>query len=821
MNKRLFTTVLATAMAATTIWAVPAKPGLKKTVLLADGSSVELTLHGDEHYSFYTNDKGIPCQTKDGALQMMNFEEVGKQWTSRRQQRQAQGQSSASKAPRRVGTAGVTIGERRGLVILMQFADVPFVTENPQQTFSRYFNEEGYSENGAIASVRDYFIKQSYGQLTIDFDVVGPFTTNQKMEYYGGHYTDAQGDHNDAHPVLMVSEAVDAAHDAGVDFRKYDWVNDGEVGQVFVIYAGYNEAQGADANTIWPHEWVLAAENRTKKYNGVTINTYGCASELRGSGKPDRNGNISAELDGIGTACHEFSHCLGLPDMYDTQGDNYAMAYWDVMCAGSYNSNSNIPAGYTSYERWFSGWMEPTEINSMTRVTGMAPLAEKPEAYVLYNEKNRSEYYLLENRQPVDFDQGLYGHGLLILHVDYSQSAWESNSVNTIAGHERMTIIAADNNYVQTLNGMAGDPFPGTRGVTELTNYTTPAATLYNNNVDGTKLMSKPIDNITEDVAAKTVSFVVCRPELPVPAANDGTAVEGQGAFSVTWSAVDGAVGYQLELTEIGAAATDPSEALLREFDFSGCVSKSNGFTDISSKLGSYGLTNWSGSKLYTSPNKLKIGTSTTAGYITTPSWWAAPSSLEITFVMGADVVTSSVEGTLKFETAINGGSTSSIVTEQQSFEVTGNGLQVFSFTIPKQNDLFRLTIQPSSQMYLNYLAIYDGIWTAEQLGISAARAQAPHYANAAPQYFESATNSYTFTGLNTSNRYIYRVRAIGEENTYSQWSEEKTFAFPTTGIWTPEAGHNADTRYYDLQGRRVDSPKKGVYIRDGRKVVY
>ena len=90
------------------------------------------------------------------------------------------------------------------------------------------------------------------------------------------------------------------------------------------------------------------------EYNGVTINTYGCASEL--------SGKSGSDLDGIGTACHEFTHCLGLPDMYDTQGDNYGMAYWDVMCAGSYNDNSHTPAGYTAYERWFSGWMEPTEL---------------------------------------------------------------------------------------------------------------------------------------------------------------------------------------------------------------------------------------------------------------------------------------------------------------------------------------------------------------------------------------------------------------------------------------------------------------------------
>ena len=132
------------------------------------------------------------------------------------------------------------------------------------------------------------------------------------------------------------------------------------------------------------------------------------------------------------------------------------------MDQGSYNDDSRTPAGYTSYERWFSGWLTPTEIKETKRVTDMKPIATNKEAYVLYNDKNKDEYYLLENRQPVGFDAKLPGHGLLILHVDYNGDAWRDNTVNADANHQRVTIIPADNELTSGRVGLAGDPWPGT-----------------------------------------------------------------------------------------------------------------------------------------------------------------------------------------------------------------------------------------------------------------------------------------------------------------------------------------------------------------------
>lgn len=815
MIKLKLTLTLLLMMTITATFAVPAKPGAKKTVQLADGTTVQLSLCGDEHYSYLTDAAGNPYQmTIDGRAVRISKEMVAERWTANKMARTDKVSASNGRrtAPaRRVGESGTTTGKHRGLVILIQFTDLQFVTPDVQSFYNRFFNEEGFNEYGNTGSVKDFFMKQSYGQLEIDFDVVGPYTAANPLEYYGKHYTDQSGyEHNDQHPALLVSEAVDHASKE-VNFRNYDWNGDGEVDQVFVIYAGYAEAQGAEANTIWPHEWSLAAESVTRKYNGVTINTYGCSSELNGDGR-----SWGGQPDGIGTACHEFSHCLGLPDMYDTQGNNFGMGNWDVMCSGSYNDGSHTPAGYTSYERWFSGWMEPTELKTMTRISDMQPLAEKGEAYVLYNEKSRNEYYLLENRQPTGFDKGLNGHGLLVLHVDYNKGAWENNSVNTVATNQRMTIIPADNELRSSEKSLAGDPWPGTSGNTSLTNYTTPAATLYKDNADGTKLMSKPVDNITENVEAMTVSFVACRPELGVPQPTESRE-ESDGGFTVAWTEVSGAVGYEVELTSMARASDDPSEALQREFDFSKCYSKTAGFTDISSKLSNYGLSGWSGSSLYTTPNKLRLGTSTKTGMLKSPTW-QVPSSSDITIVMGANIVKDAAKGTLTVTYGNAGDKIADALKQVAEFQVTGDNRLVLNFKDVRK-ELFWIEIEPQTQMYLNYLAIYDGIWTAEQLGIN----NAARRAKADVAVYTSATNSYTFQNLSHSRRYAYRVRAIGEENTYSNWGGEATFEFSAAGInGVTVSGTEMPVRYFDLQGRQVTSPQKhGIYIRNGRKVVY
>lgn len=812
--KRNILLTLMLSLCCLAVKAVPAYP-VKRTAMLSDGTQVTLTFRGDEHISFYTDDKGNAYQINaKGIAEPINVNEVSHIWTERMakaNQRRAERASRRNMAiTRGVGepSPGLT-GKKKGLVILMQFQDVKFVTENAHEVFSNYFNKEGLNDYGMTASVKDYFKAQSYGQFELDFDVVGPYTATQKMAYYGGNNANGQ----DKNPGALIQEGCQVA-DKEVNYKDYDWDGDGVVDQVYVIYAGYGENYGADENTIWPHESHIYLANGAKLIlDDTELGTYACSCELQGV-----EGTM---LAGIGTPCHEFSHCLGLPDFYDVPNNGkadaaYGMGSWDVMCSGCYNNDGNTPSGYTSYERIFAGWMTPTELKDMTRINDMKPLTDAPEAYILYNEGNKDEYYLLENRQKTSFDAGLRGHGLLVLHVDYNKDDWNSNNVNANKNHQRLTIIPADNT-VSRYNE-PGDPFPGTSGVTELTNYSTPAAEVFNQNTDGSLFMNKPIDNIKESESG-LISFVACRPELGVPEPGEGTYVEGTNSFKVTWPAVAGATSYELELTEMGMASTDPKEAQMNEYNLEEMITKSTGLTDISGKLASYGLSsNWKGEKLYTSPNKLLIGTSKAKGYLQTPNWYMSESG-ELTFVIGCDVFKAGtpVKGKVVFRPFNQGESSASIVPEEVPFEITGNTKLVFNFTTRKEG--FRIEIRPDAQMYVNYLSLYDGTWTAEQLGIGTSAARATARRATTVTNYTTDTNSYTFENMNTNSRYFYRVRAFGEENTVSKWSEEKAFTFPATGIRSVIADELRQ-QTFDLFGRRIETPQKGIYIRNGKKYI-
>ncbi|MCD7714129.1 MAG: M6 family metalloprotease domain-containing protein [Prevotella sp.] len=536
--KRFSLSLAFVLLAAVMVRAVPAKKGVSRTAELAGGEAV-LTLCGDEYAHWWEDEQGKAYFVNKNAAKPVASAELARVKSAGRQRMAAQnarrqkrlaafratnikeqtsikqttnsncsGQSTTISRGRQLTTTEQAYsGTKRGLVILVNFNDLAMADSAAQDAFNRMFNEAGYTENRHIGSVADYFSDQSYGQFDIAFDVVGPVTMSQDYAYYGQN--DSYGD--DLYPCTMVAEACRLVDD-DVDFSNYDWDGDGEVEQVFIVYAGYGENAGASASTIWPHEWTLSEGyyygdgEGALTLDGVTIDTYAVTCELAGT--------TGSTLAGIGVACHEFSHCLGFPDFYDTSySGGWGMQAWDLLDSGSYNgpySNGEVPAGYTAYERWAAGWLEPTVLASGMTVEAMKPLNDAPEAYVLFNANDSDEFYLLENRAADRWFAFVQSYsapsGLLVLHVDYDAEAWEENTPNDDADHQRMTIIQANNekgtyrwsSYSITRDQYAGHPYPYADN-DSLTRFSTPAATLYNTNTDGTNYMSHGIYDITRN----------------------------------------------------------------------------------------------------------------------------------------------------------------------------------------------------------------------------------------------------------------------------------------------------------------------------------
>ncbi len=500
MKKRLIGLVILIGLLTQTlnITAVPAYPYPVK-IKQADGTEITVRLRGDEFFHYKSTLDGYPLKPDDaGILYYAQFDSDGNLVSTSVRATEIEKRSAIEKKfiqsiqpnpvisklskkakvlrSKRLVSGSVPqksyplTGSPRSLVILVNFSDIKFVTPNPQLAFTNLLNQAGYSTNGGTGSAKDYFHDSSNGNFIPQFDVVGPVTLSNTEATYGTN--DASG--MDVNPRQMVIDACTLASDAGVDFSQYDTDKDGIVDNVFIYYAGFNEAEdnsstNINKNTVWPHRWTLA--DYSTKFNGVSVYDYACTSELKGY--------TGTNMCGIGTFCHEFGHVLGLPDFYATNAaTHHTLSLWDIMDYGPYLNGGRTPCGYSSYERFFLNWLVPTELK-VSDDYSLASLLSSNKAYLISQNGNHNlnganpspvEFFMLENRQKSGWDTYLPGHGMLITHVFYDQATWADNSPNNDPNAMGVDIVEADGialSETTTIdNTLAGDPFPGTSKVT-------------------------------------------------------------------------------------------------------------------------------------------------------------------------------------------------------------------------------------------------------------------------------------------------------------------------------------------------------------------
>lgn len=520
MEKRLLFNLLITFMCIATMEAAPALP-VKHQLTQPDGTTLTVYLRGDEFMHYYETVDGLMLQkslngfycyaelSKEGkviASSLIAHDETlrspdeityirGIRQESLRNvliEKMNLDKSIRQKAvsPGTIKQDFPTVGEVHGLVVLVQYQDIKLSEAATVEAYDRVMNEENYDGDIASGSVRDYFLNQSENKLKLHFDVVGPITLSQNRKYYGSA-EEAGKERVDE----MMAEAVKLAKEQNpdLDFSSYDLNEDGVVDFVYAIYAGYGEAQGGPEETVWPQSSTLEYKD-WNLYDGLYLGRYSCSCELRGK--------TGSTLDGIGTFCHEFSHILGLPDIYDPRYSGCpGLNGWDVMDIGSYNNDSKTPAGYTAMDKYTLGWLKPELLDGPQSVS-LEALATSNKAYFLVSEKNPNEYFTFENRQNVGWDAALPGHGLLICHIQYDKGIWRSNTVNT-DGFEHVSLVVADKNKRESEGSSMKDVFPGSSKNTSFTDDSEPAM-LWNS---GAKV-GKPITNIKEIDGVITFDFM-------------------------------------------------------------------------------------------------------------------------------------------------------------------------------------------------------------------------------------------------------------------------------------------------------------------------
>lgn len=485
------------------IYAVPARFHVFRAQM-SDGTFQNIRFCGDEYRSYYVNEEGFLVEKEEtGRFRVTSLRLRDKEKTATVRAMRASSQDRVAIKP---------LGSPRIPVILVNFSDEKLTVAETAQSDSLFLPE---------------------------FEVIGPVTLDKPMAYYGENSPSGAKDIRFSE---FCSEALEQATTLVSDFKtRFDNDGNGTVDLAFFIYAGLPESDpGVTEDAIWPKEMI-----RPMTINGVTVSVTACCSELS-------KGSSGNQPSGIGTMCHEVSHALGLPDEYDTNYTALGMSYWSLMDSGNYCDNGKTPCGLTAYERDLLGWRPLTVLEHSTTVR-LRPLEAGGVGYKVVNEANPDEYYVLENRQHVGWDNGLMklGHGMLVVHVDYDETAWKNNMLNTNATHQRMSFIPANNRYVgpynaessaDLLNALGGQPYPGTEGNIALTNETTPASLVFT----GT-WMNKPITQIRELENGDIVLKYKPKGRLEAPVVE--TAVEvASNSFKFSWSPSENATFYTVKV---------------------------------------------------------------------------------------------------------------------------------------------------------------------------------------------------------------------------------------------------------------------------------
>ena len=517
MRIRNIITAAAAALIGTAAFAGPASP-VPFTATQPDGTTITLQRHGDEffHWTTIAGTSQVMEEGEDGWWKPSTLDFQARENAVARRR-----SANANRQYRTHTDNKMTHGERHIPVFLVQFTDKSFTISSPKEKFEALLNHEGYSENGGTGSVRDFYMDNSDGQFIPIFDVYGPVDLPNNMAYYGKN--DSNG--NDVRPEEALIYAAKALDDQ-IDFRQYDYDNDGFVDMTLFYYAGYNEAEGGPANSIWPHQWdaQYVSLGRNTYLDEKRLSAYFCTSEL--SGAP----GSGARMCGIGTTCHEFAHSLGLPDFYDTDyeknGETHGLSYFSTMDAGSYLNDGRTPPYFNSEERIILGWMTAGDVPELPSGQVSFPSVRHGVAYKSLTDVE-GEYFLYECRDATGWDKYL-PTGLTVYHVDkstvrkvggitpYAQWAeWGNyNSINAYGSHPCFYLVPAANqtslNYVSyTLTDYV---FPGSKK--KPVTYYTPVD--WKNNETGYSL-----SDISYSDSDNTVSFTVINLNAPVSGLNE------------------------------------------------------------------------------------------------------------------------------------------------------------------------------------------------------------------------------------------------------------------------------------------------------------
>lgn len=501
-----------------------------------DGSTLTIVIHGDEFYrSITTEDGRAVVRGQDGYYRISGISQTSAAEAVLIRERNIRRLAENGGIP---VLSPLATGNVKVLIIPVEFDDVTFSMADPQSHFHNMLNTAGYSENGGTGSAKDYF-KANIHEKDFDFDVSEPVRLSKPYSHYGENDVSTPSVITyDIRIDEMVEEACSLA-DLSVDFSKYDNDGDGTVDYIFFFFAGYNEAESGDDLAIWPQTHNISSKGL--RMDGVRIGLFSCASELSGSNSAS-DGTLTS---GIGTFCHEFSHFLGLVDLYDTdQGSGgLSQGLWgtlSIMDKGNYNNYGRTPPYYCAIDRELAGSAKYMDVSTGTTVT-LPPIHVNGDIIRIPTVKN-GEYYLIENRTETGWDAYTGGSGMVIYHIDRSDAIvdgitasvrWSTNMVNTYAQHECADLVEA---YPKA-GHISQIFFPGQADITEFSAAGDPAFIAWDGTPVGIKFSNIAVrgDNVIFDISEDNTEILLTPTDCSIKTYQNKAIVEWSGGRPGTY----------------------------------------------------------------------------------------------------------------------------------------------------------------------------------------------------------------------------------------------------------------------------------------------
>lgn len=436
--------LIATLCTVAYVGAVPASPK-PFDVTQPDGTIITLHMVGDEYYHWTeTNNNQVVVLSKEGYYEyatILNNEIVpsGIKATSDNLQSRiinapiadktqlvnlmmakrsaviahmdslARLEDSSNPSQPRNTTTLLTHGNQKVLCILVDFPDRPFTKSKTD--FENMWNQPNYNVEGSMGSIHDFYVENSYGQMSVTATVVGPYRARHDCDYYKTTGPTLEG----SNVQELIEEAIIAASQ-DINFANFDVNGDNFVDAIHVVYAGYAQEVVPYDGLIWSHQSSIPY---AITQGGCKAKKYFITSELAE--------NSGTNIAPIGTVCHEYAHILGAPDYYSNT-DYTGTGSLDLMGNGNWNGPTGLdgryPAHHNPYTKaYIFNWVMPTLISS-SDLNALYTLTPSYNSNCIYrvNTNTNGEFFLLENNRSLINAQSSYWindtlGGMLIYHI--------------------------------------------------------------------------------------------------------------------------------------------------------------------------------------------------------------------------------------------------------------------------------------------------------------------------------------------------------------------------------------------------------------------